>query len=110
MIDEQSRYADLETATYVPEEGAGEKQGPIAYKRRRFLPRPEDLPRPDAPGVLAVAVAEGDRLDLIAARALGDPLLFWRVCDAACAMRPDELLDEVGRILRVPLPGTEPWR
>jgi hypothetical protein len=49
-------------------------------------------------------VTEGDRLDNIAAQHLGDPELFWRLCDANRALRPDELTEEVGRRLRITLP------
>jgi len=35
---------------------------------------------------------------------LGDPELFWRVCDANRAMRPDELTETIGRRLRITLP------
>jgi nucleoid-associated protein YgaU len=43
-----------------------------------------------------------DRLDLIAARTLGDPLLFWRIADANLALDPFDLV-EPGRALTVPL-------
>jgi hypothetical protein len=46
----------------------------------------------------------GDRLDLIAARALGDAEHFWQVCDANNAMNPFDLTAEVGSTLRIPLP------
>jgi nucleoid-associated protein YgaU len=49
-------------------------------------------------------VTEGERLDQITARYLGDPEQFWRVADANNAMRPDDLTAEVGRTLRIPLP------
>ena len=48
-------------------------------------------------------VLDGDRLDLIAHRYLGDPELFWRICDANRALRPDELTAEPGRRLAIPL-------
>ena len=35
---------------------------------------------------------------------LGDPLQYWRICDANGAMRPDELTDTAGRRLRITLP------
>ena len=50
------------------------------------------------------AVAEGDRLDNVAARYLGDPELFGRICDANRALRPDALLETIGRRLRITLP------
>jgi hypothetical protein len=34
---------------------------------------------------------DGDRLDLIAARFLKDPSLFWRLCDANNSPAPDAL-------------------
>ena len=49
-------------------------------------------------------VVAGDRLDLIAARMLGDGEHFWQICDANNTMNPFDLTIEVGRTLRVPLP------
>ena len=49
-------------------------------------------------------MAEGDRLDNLAATYLGDPELFWRIADANNAMRAAELTDEIGRALRITLP------
>jgi hypothetical protein len=49
-------------------------------------------------------VTEGERLDNITARYLGDPEQFWRVCDANNAMRPEELTETIGRKLRITLP------
>ena len=50
------------------------------------------------------AVVQGDRLDNLAGLYLGDPALFWRLCDANRAMRPEELTETVGRQLRITLP------
>jgi len=94
MFDETSRYHGLDTAEYRFPDGRV-----VRYVRRRFLPQGARLP------LLAEAtVAEGDRLDLIAHRLLGDPEAFWRICDANDAMHPDELTRDVGRWLRVPVP------
>lgn len=94
MFEPNSRYYNLETATYRAADGTE-----IAYKRRRFLPDG------DAMQVLVeVKVAEGDRLDLITARTLGDPQGFWLVCDANNAMNPAELTEKPGTVLRVPIP------
>jgi hypothetical protein len=92
MFDPGSRYAALETATLTD----GDR--PIAYKRRRFLPRGADLPL-----LTDTTVADGERLDLVAARTLGDPEQFWRVCDANDAMKPADL-ERSGRNLRIPVP------
>jgi hypothetical protein len=93
MFDHTSRYYHIETAIFEWPDGRKS-----SYKRRRFLPQPESLT------ILGEAIVQAeDRLDLIAARALGDPLVFWRICDANGAMRTDDLL-EIGRRLNVPLP------
>ena len=94
MIDESSRYHGLETRTMTT---ADERV--VRYLTRRFLPQGERLPL-----LVEVTVTQGDRLDLIAAQTLGDAEQAWRLCDANNAMHPAELLSEVGRVLRVPLP------
>jgi hypothetical protein len=94
MFEPTSRYYALETATYAAPDGRV-----VAYKRRRFLPQGEGMPL-----LVEVTVTGGDRLDLIAARTLGDPEQFWRVCDANDAMNPLDLTAELGRTLRVPVP------
>lgn len=94
MFDPTSRYYAIETVQLTAPDGRV-----IAYKRRRFLPQGETLPL-----LVEVVVTEGDRLDVITARTLGDPEQFWRVADANNAMNPTELTDEIGRALRVPIP------
>jgi hypothetical protein len=100
MFEHTSRYYKLETATLTTPDGRV-----IAYKRRRFLPQGESMPL-----LVEVSVTEGDRLDLITGRALGDPEQFWRVCDANNAMNPGDLMSppqgtaEPGASLRVPIP------
>lgn len=46
-------------------------------------------------------VVEGERLDQLAQRYYGDPLLFWLICDANDAIFPEDLLVP-GRVLRIP--------
>ena len=94
MFKSNSRYANLETATYTTSEGRE-----IAYVRRRFLPRGEELTL-----LVEVEVGEGDRLDLITFRSLGEPEQFWQVCDANNALHPFDLTSEAGRVLRVAIP------
>lgn len=96
MFAVTSRYHDIGTAVL---EQAGRPD--IVYVRRRFLPT--SMP----PGVLAEhTVVQGDRLDNVTARYLGDPEQYWRICDANDADRPDELTsgDRLGRRLIVPAP------
>ncbi len=94
MFDPTSRYANLPTATMTTADGRV-----VAYVRRRFAPAGESLPL-----LVEVTVIQGDRLDNITARTLGDPEQFWRVCDANNALNPPDLTDEPGRVLRVPIP------
>lgn len=94
MFTQSSRYYNLETASLATAEGAV-----IRYKCRRFLPQGEKMPL-----LVELTVTEGDRLDLMAVRTLGDPEQFWRICDANDAMDPSSLLVKLGRKLRVPMP------
>jgi hypothetical protein len=91
-----SRYAGLPIARAVFD---GRE---VVYVTRRFVPPPE---------VLSVigehTVAQGERLDHVAARHLGDPELFWRICDANRAMRPEDLMTP-GRRLAIALPEGVP--
>lgn len=89
-----SRYYGLETAELELPDGRK-----VAYVRRRFVPQPERFAL-----LQEHQVTEGERLDNITDQYLGDPELFWRVCDANRAMRPDELTETIGRRLRITLP------
>ena len=93
-----SRYYTTETATLLMPDGRI-----IPYLRRRFVPPPEQFAL-----VSEHSVRQGDRLDLLASTYLGDPELFWRICDANGAIRPDELIETVGRWLRITLPAGLP--
>jgi hypothetical protein len=93
------RYQDVEVAAVR----IGDRD--VRYLRRRELPDPRDV-RP-----LAVhTVAQGDRLDLLAARYLGDPTASWQLADANAALDPDELTEPgtEGDRLTVPFPGGMP--
>lgn len=63
------------------------------------------LPRP--PEQLAMAGyhirIQGDRLDLLAARYLQDPTLFWKLCDANGALVPTAL--DSRPLIGIPLGG-----
>lgn len=89
-----SRYHGVATAEMPAPDGR-----PLVFLRRRFLPDPAALT-----SVGEVAVAPGDRLDRLAAVALGDPLQFWRLADGNDAPRP-AALETPGRSLRVTLPA-----
>lgn len=94
MFDHTSRYFGIPTAkTTLPDARA------VAYLTRRFVPDHRG-----APLVANVFVTDGDRLDLITARTLGDPLQFWRIADANDALNPFDLVTPLGRRVRVTMP------
>jgi hypothetical protein len=89
-----SRYYSIPTTTLKTPDGRT-----IIYLTRRFVPQPEDF------ALLSYyTVKQGDRLDNVSAANLGDPELFWRLCDANRATRPDDLTSVVGLQLRITLP------
>jgi len=51
-----------------------------------------------------LSVGQGERLDVLSARAIGDAEQFWRICDANDAMYPPDLVAVPGQRLRVPVP------
>ena len=94
MFPRTSRYYKIEIAKFLTPD-----QREVVYLRRRFLPK--------SPGGMIIAehnVEEGDRLDNVTAKYLGDPEQFWQVCDANDAMQPDELTAEIGRRLKIAMP------
>ncbi len=75
----------------------------ITYLKRRFVPPSENF------ATLAEhQVVSGDRVDNLAARYLGDPEQYWRLCDANGAMNPAELTETVGGVVRITLPEGVP--
>jgi hypothetical protein len=97
MFEHTSRYYNIETATLLQPDGSR-----VAYKRRRFLPEGKNMQL-----LVEITVAQSERLDLVAARTLGDPTQFWRICDANNTMNPIDLTDELGKAIRVPIPQPE---
>ena len=89
-----SRYALTPTTSLVRADGTM-----VTYLKRRFAPAPENLAL-----LQWHQVVQGERLDNIAAKYLGDPEQFWRLCDANRALRPEELTETIGRKLRITLP------
>ena len=97
MIDPTSRYYAIETVTMDVTGNDGTSRR-IAYKKRRFIPSAEGTQT-----LVEHTVTQGERLDNITARYLGDPTQFWRVCDANSVLSPDEL-EETGKGVRIALP------
>lgn len=94
MIDPTSRYANLEMKTLTSKNGRV-----VNYICRRFLPQSETLQI-----LTEVNIEQSDRLDLISARTLGNPLMFWQICDANESMDPFDLVEEVNKKVKVPVP------
>lgn len=94
-----SRYADVGVAHHVPSGAPGEPAVPIAFLRRRLVPRPERFST-----LYEVRCVEGDRRDLLAARHLGDVDLWWRLADANGVIDPVGMTEPPGRAIRVTLP------
>ena len=94
LFPANSRYQGIDTAMLTASDGRT-----IVYLRRRFVPPPEQFAT-----IQEHTVQQGDRLDNLAAKYLGDPELFWRLCDANNAIRPEELTEMIGRVLAITLP------
>jgi hypothetical protein len=93
-----SRYNKTPLTTLTMPDGTE-----VAYLKRRFVPPPENF------ALLQYhTVTEGERLDHIAAKYLGDPEQFWRLCDANGVVRPNELVEPVGHQIRITLPENIP--
>jgi len=97
MFEPTSRYYNLKTATLEVRIPEGRIRM-IAYKRRRFIPGLEGHT-----SLVEHTILQGERLDNLTARYLGDPNQFWRVCDANLVLHPEEL-EEVGRTIVFALP------
>lgn len=90
-----SRYANVAVARWQRDAA----DPGVPYLRRRFVPKRSEI---------AVAarhiVHDGERPDTIAALALGDAELTWRIADANAVVDPFELTDTTGRRIAIPLP------
>ncbi len=93
-----SRYYGDAVETYVRPGGA-----PVVYLRRRIIPQPDIYT-----ALQDYVVVDGDRLDNLAAKFLGDPALFWMICDANAASDPGALTAQAGRTIKIPAASSVP--
>lgn len=98
-FETSSRYYDVETIRRIVTDRNGNERI-LAHKKRRVIPSYDEQPT-----LIEHRFAEGNRLDNITARYLGDPTLFWRVCDANNVVRPEEL-EEISRVIRIAMAPT----
>ncbi len=98
LFNSTSRYWGIETETLTQADGTT-----VSYIKRRFVPQPNQLVQ-----LQQHTVVQGDRLDILAAQYLGDPTLFWRICDANGALRPEAVAATPGTVLRICLPAGIP--
>lgn len=89
-----SRYNGIPIVTFTTADGRT-----ITYLQRRILPSPDNFAL-----LQLYTVTQGERMDSIAAKFLGDPEQYWRICDANGAMRPEELTERIGGTVRITLP------
>lgn len=94
LFPPNSRYYGIDTAVLTTPTGET-----IVHLRRRFIPPPERFAL-----LQEHTVSQGERPDTITAAYLGDPELFWRLCDANATLRPEELTEQAGQVVRITLP------
>jgi hypothetical protein len=90
-----SRYNNIGTTTFTRPDGTV-----VRYLNRRIIPQPDQYTT-----IRQYVVRQGDRIDTVANTQIGDPLLFWILCDANSASDPDALTADPGRVLSITLPA-----
>jgi hypothetical protein len=70
----------------------------VAYLQRRIIPQPSIYTQTQN-----YVIVDGDRTDNLSAKYLGDPCLYWTICDVNVASDPDELTTQVGSTIQIPL-------
>lgn len=98
MFDTTSRYSGLDTATITVPDASGDTRD-VRYVRRRIIASTANQTT-----LVEHTVAQGERLDRITARYLGDPTQFWRLCDSNNVLVPEEL-EETGAVIAIAMPG-----
>jgi hypothetical protein len=94
----ESRYYGLALLSLTTASGTQ-----ISYVSRRFIPPPQDYT------VLQLyRVQQGDRVDVVSASLLGNPLSYWQLCDANVVIEPPDLVSVPGAFINVTLPAGIP--
>jgi hypothetical protein len=96
VIGPTSRYVDVGiTSVQAIRNGVPVE---LRFVNRRFIPPPAANLT-----IISYTVKQGDRVDNIAARFLGDPTQFWRIADVNVVLRPSELTDTLGNTIEIAL-------
>jgi hypothetical protein len=90
----QSRYQGLPALSLPAASG-----DTISYVARRFIPQPENYAV-----MQRHQVTQGERIDVLAGQEFGDPLYYWRLCDANLALRPEAVTAITGAFINISLP------
>jgi hypothetical protein len=95
-----SRYYGAQIEDYSLADGT-----PVKYLARRILPQADIYA-----SAQNYVIVDGDRLDNLSAKFLGDPILYWMICDANSATDPDELTSQaqIGLTILIPLASNIP--
>ncbi|MEU6082229.1 hypothetical protein [Streptomyces sp. NPDC047108] len=93
-----SRYHDAEIGVHTQPDGTE-----VRYTKRRLLPPIDQVAAED--DTATHTVSAGERPDHLGQRWFGDPAQWWRIADANPVLDPEELTDEPGRHIGIPLPG-----
>lgn len=95
-----SRYYGSQVLQYTAPDG-----NVVPYLARRIVPQ---AGAPNYATLNSYVVHSGDRLDNIAAKYLGDPLMAWLLCDANGAIDPNDLVATPGTVLVITTPQGVP--
>ncbi len=93
MIGPGSRYSGMKPILYT--NAAGET---VPYLPRRAIPSEAGTP------IGVYVTRAGERLDVIAARTLGNPLLFWELADTNHLLDPLTIPTSPGTMLQICMP------
>jgi hypothetical protein len=91
---QESRYYGLPLLTCSAPAGSQ-----VSYVSRRFIPPPAAFTVRQR-----YRVKQGDRIDVVAATLLGNPLSYWQVCDANLAGSPSDVTAVPGAFIAITLP------
>ena len=94
LFGPNSRYRDVPLRTRKRADGTDEN-----FIGRRIIPGLDRYTALDR-----ISTDGQTRIDSVSAGAFGDPLLYWRICDANGEEEPANATKPAGRLLIIPMP------